>query len=320
MPAKSADDILALARNFMECRILLTAAELDLFTMLAHESLTAGEVARRRQSDERAMTMLLDAAAALELLSKREGRYRCEPNMAALLSQDASESVLPMVLHSASLWRRWTELTGVVRGDADARARAQSGRDETFQRAFIGAMHVVAGTRPRSVVATVDPGAALHLLDIGGASGTYTIAFLEAAPEMRATLFDLPDVLTQARQRLSAAGLLDRVTLAGGNFYADELPSGHDLALLSAIIHQNSPAQNVELYRKIARALVPGGRVLIRDHVMSPDRLDPRDGAVFAINMLVGTAGGGLAEDALELLAARRPVGRFHALIDEQAP
>lgn len=40
------------------------------------------------------------------------------------------------------------------------------------------------------------------------------------------------------------------------------------------------------------RALVPGGRIVIRDHVMASDRTRPKDGAIFAVNMLVGTSGG----------------------------
>ena len=77
-----------------------------------------------------------------------------------------------------------------------------------------------------------------------------------------------------------------------GDFYADELPGGHDLALLSAIIHQNGPDQNVALFSKVFRALIPGGRIVIRDHVMTPDRTRPKDGAVFAVNMLLVTPAG----------------------------
>jgi predicted O-methyltransferase YrrM len=141
-------------------------------------------------------------------------------------------------------------------------------------------------------VAAVGGGEARNLLDVGGASGTYTLAFLQAVPEMKATLFDRREVVEMARKRLGEAGVLDRVTLVGGDFYRDEFPPGHDLAFVSAIIHQNSPEQNLDLYQKGFRALVPGGRIVIRDHVMEPDRTQPRDGAIFAVNMLVGTSGG----------------------------
>ena len=87
--------------------------------------------------------------------------------------------------------------------------------------------------------------------------------------------------------------MLDRATLVAGNYYKDEFPGGHDLALISAIIHSNSPEQNLDLYKKTFRSLISGGRILVRDHVMNQDRTHPRDGAIFAINMLVGTSGGG---------------------------
>lgn len=77
-----------------------------------------------------------------------------------------------------------------------------------------------------------------------------------------------------------------------GTFTEDELPKGCDLALLSAIIHQNSPERNLDLYAKIYRALEPGGTLLIRDHIMDESRTKPPAGAMFAINMLVNTRGG----------------------------
>ena len=96
-----------------------------------------------------------------------------------------------------------------------------------------------------------------------------------------------------ARERIQEVGMMDRVTLSPGDFYQDALPPGHDFALLSAIIHQNSLEQNRRLYANVYQALVPGGRIVVRDHVMSADRTQPLDGALFAVNMLVGTAGGG---------------------------
>lgn len=95
-----------------------------------------------------------------------------------------------------------------------------------------------------------------------------------------------------ARERLAEEGLLERVELMAGDFYQDELPKGCDAAWLSAIIHQNSPAENLLLFQKVYRALEPGGVILIRDHIMDETRTQPASGAVFALNMLVNTRGG----------------------------
>lgn len=277
----------------MECRIFHTAAELNLFTILAEAPLSAGQVASKIQGEARAVAFLMDALAAMSLLSKREDKYLCEPSVAQMLSERSPRTILPIVLHMASLWKRWSYLTDIVKGLGGAKEEYDFSKNAGELRSFIGAMHAIGAPMAKRIVEGVDPGASRALLDVGGGSGTYTIAFLRAVPEMKATLFDLPEVVEMARERLREEGLLDRTTLVEGDYSLQELPNGHDLAMLSAIIHSNSPEENLDLFNKVFRALKPGGRILVRDHVMSPDRTFPKDGAIFAINMLVGTTGGG---------------------------
>jgi len=285
--------ILELARNFMETRIFLTGAELNLFTLLASDPLSAEEITVRIKGDLRTLTILLDALTAMDLLVKQAGKYYCPPPISSFLSKNSPGSVLPMVHHMVHLWQRWSDLTKIVCPSASAtEAASPQEKKEEELRDFIGAMHTIAAKLAPAIVTAVNPGHAKTLLDVGGASGTYTLAFLQAAPQMKGTLFDKPEVVEMARKRLGEAGALDRVSLVGGDFYGDEFPPGHDLAFVSAIIHQNSPAQNLDLYRKVFRSLNPGGRIIIRDHVMEPDRTRPKDGAIFAVNMLVGTSGG----------------------------
>jgi predicted O-methyltransferase YrrM len=279
----SQETLLGMGRAFMESRVLLTGAELDLFTLAAAKPLSAEQMAERIGADLRALTIVLDALAAMGLLIKENNTYQTEPSAARLLSADSPASILPMIRHSSDLWDRWGQLTHRVAGPREK---------EKSMRAFIGAMHVVGHMLAPRIISLVGISGARRLLDVGGASGTYTIAFLEAEPRMRATLFDLPPVIDIARERLSTAGMMDRVTLVAGDYRKDELPAGHDLAFVSAIIHQNSPAENVTMFRKIFNAIEPGGRIVVRDHILNPDRTHPRSGALFAVNMLVGTEGG----------------------------
>jgi SAM-dependent methyltransferase len=280
-------DVLGTSRAFQESRVLLTGAELDLFTLLAPAPMTAPDIAGRIGADLPALTIELDALAAMGLLVKRDGAYRTRPSAAELLASGRPGSVLPMVLHNANLWGRWTGLTRAVAGP-----QAEKKIDEASLLSFIGGMHVIAAPLAARIVELVKPGASRRLLDVGGASGTYTLAFLAASPEMRATLFDRAPVVELARTRLRDAGVLDRVTLVPGDFYSDALPGGHDLVFVSAIIHQNNPVQNLDLFRKAFAALEPGGRIVVRDHVLSPDRTAPLSGALFAVNMLAVYSGG----------------------------
>jgi ubiquinone/menaquinone biosynthesis C-methylase UbiE len=170
-----------------------------------------------------------------------------------------------------------------------ASVRGEAGDEESF----IGAMHNISAPNADHVIRAIRPLRFLHLLDLGGGSGTWTIAFLRACPSARATIFDLASVIPLARRRLAAARLSGKVKLAAGDFMKDALPRGADLAWVSAIVHQNSRAQNRTLFSEVFRALVPGGRIAIRDILMEEDRTRPVAGALFAVNMLVATEGGG---------------------------
>ena len=284
------DDLQHIARAFSRSRVLLTGVELDLFTLLAGRPLSAEEVVGELDSDLRATTIFLDALAAMGLLVKEEGTYRTQPSLVPALSKTSPESIVPGLLHSAHLWQTWSRLTETVLHGGPARKGESWGEERTA--AFIGAMHVHAARHAPEVARAVQTGKARSLLDVGGGSGSYTIAFLRASPAMRATLFDLPEVIPMARERLTQADVAYRVTLVAGDYNRDGLPAGHDLAFLSAIIHQNSHGENVALYRKVFQALDPGGRIVVRDYAMSTDRIDPASGALFAVNMLVNTEGG----------------------------
>lgn len=282
--------ILGLSRKFMESRIFLTAAELDIFSLLSKHPMSAQEIADEIQVTLRGITILLDALVPIGLLGKKDEKYYCLPEVAALLSRNSPTSIMPTVMLSVGGWKRWSNLTEIVRYGLQ-RSRTSAFESSSEQETFILAMRTIAYRLAPVIVAAINPIGAKKLLDIGGGSGSYTQAFLETYPDMKATLFDLPSVIKIAQTILTDTDLIDRITFVPGNYYKDELPKGHDLALLSAIIHQNSPEQNIELYRKIYRALEPGGRLIIRDHVMSSDHTQPIGGALFAVNMLIVTPG-----------------------------
>ncbi len=286
------EELMKLSRNFMGSRILLSAAELHLFALLNQASLTVEEISDRLHTDKRATAILLDALASLGLLVKSNESYQCPPALAPYLSDGDPKSIMPMVLHAAHLWRRWSDLTAIVRGETTPGTGTGPFFNPEEMKAFIGAMHAVSAPQAEEIIKEINPSLSKTLLDVGGASGTYTLAFLRYSPEMKATLFDKPEVMEMARERLEREGMLNRVSLIGGDYNHDKFPPGHDLAFLSAIIHANSSEENIDLYKNVFRSLIPGGRIVIRDHVMEADRIHPEAGAIFAVNMLVATEGG----------------------------
>jgi SAM-dependent methyltransferase len=287
------EKILELAGGYRFLAVLGAAAELDLFTLLGEDSLTAEAIAVRLPSNLRAMVVLLDALAALGLLVKQGENYSVPPEVRPWLTASGSGTALPMVLHQMTLIRMWSQLAWIVRSGEPAMRQASIRGAEADRAAFIAAMHSVSGPVADDLVARLGPPKFNHLLDVGGASGTWTLAFLRAVPGSRATIFDLPDAIEQARARIGQSEFRDRVDFVAGDFYDDPLPAGADLAWVSAIVHQHARDDSRALFTKVREALVPGGRIMIRDVVMEPDRVEPPEGALFAVNMLVVTASGG---------------------------
>jgi predicted O-methyltransferase YrrM len=289
----TAEDILALGRNYQGAAVLAAAADLDLFGALAPAPLTGAALAHNLKCDLRGLIILLDALVALRLLEKSGSNYALPVGLNPFLTSDGAQSILAMAQHQGHCLRNWAQLGRVVKTGRPAQCMPGVRGEAGDQEAFIGAMHNISAPNADEVIRAVQPLQFRHLLDIGGASGTWTMAFLRACPSAQATIFDLPHVLPMAQRRLAAAGFDQRVKLVAGNFMTDALPPGADLAWVSAIVHQNSRAQNRALFTAVFQALTLGGRIAIRDILMEEDRTRPVAGALFAVNMLVATEGGG---------------------------
>jgi (2Fe-2S) ferredoxin/SAM-dependent methyltransferase len=283
------DELLRTIRGFQESRVLLTALELDVFTAVAAGA-TADDVAAARALDPRGATLLLNALAALGLLAKQDGRFRNMPCAARYLCAGSPDDARAALRHHVSLWSRWSTLTEAVRAGHAASLAEGPPRGDDWTTPFIAAMHRNAVLRAPLVVQAV--GSARRLLDVGGGSGAYAIAFAQANPDLLADVVDLPSVLPLTRKYLAEAGLASRAHTREGDLRRDDLGAGYDLVLLSAICHMLSPAENQDLLRRARTALAPGGRVVIQDFVVAEDGTAPLHAALFALNMLVGTAGG----------------------------
>jgi 3-hydroxy-5-methyl-1-naphthoate 3-O-methyltransferase len=285
------DEMIDLARTFMQSRILLSAIELDLFSAVG-EGATAPAVAAKLGADTRATETLMNALAALELLAKRDGVYRNEPVAAKYLAQSSPENERAAMMHTVHLWKRWSTLTDCVRAGTAVQKEGAGDRDGTWVRAFIAAMHRNASTRSSQVVEALGAQGVRHLLDIGGGSGAYSIAFAKADPCLLAEILDLPAVLPIAQAYIEEAGLSDRVKTRAGDLRKDRFGEGYDMVFLSAICHMLSPQENKDLFLRAHDALVRGGRIAVQDFLLEPDKTAPPAGAIFALNMLVGTAEG----------------------------
>jgi len=239
--------IAAMMTGFQPACVIGAAAELDIWNGIGADCVTAEEFAEQLECDVRALRVLLDALVAIKMLRKENDRYSVDEEIRACLGDDDA-SMLPMVRHWLSCLRSWSQLAWIVRSGVPAPRISGILGPFGEREAFIQGMHSLASMTAGPLIEELDLPPFTHVLDVGGATGSYTIAFLRKYPDAKATLFDLPDAVGAAKKRIEAAGLSERVTLVAGDFYRDGLPSGADLAWVSAIIHQNNREQNRALF------------------------------------------------------------------------
>lgn len=281
------DDLNDLARGFMPTRVVLTALELDLFSEVGAGA-TAASVAAKLKTNERATETLLNAVASLGLLKKTDGRFECTPVTARFFSAGSKDNAQPGLLHTAHLWENWSKLTEIVKSGTVTRApRSLKGTKD-----FITAMHRNAGERARLVLKAVGTEGVRRILDLGGGSGAYSIAFAKASAAIESVILDVPEVVGLTKEYVDRAGVASQVKIRPGDMLSSPLDGGYDLVMLNAICHMFSPEQNRAVLKRAFEALAPGGRILIQDFILNPDKTSPRLAALFAINMLVATKDG----------------------------
>jgi 2-polyprenyl-3-methyl-5-hydroxy-6-metoxy-1,4-benzoquinol methylase len=281
------EQLLAAMRAFQESRAILTAVELDLFTAIGIGA-DAAAIAGRVRANPRSTAMLLNALVACELVTKSGGVYRNTELSARHL---AGEGRLAS-MHTVNMWKAWSTLTEAVRDGTAVHRPGVEAHDEGWTEAFIAAMHRNAAVRAPEVVRAVGTENVRRMLDVGGGSGAYSIAFAQANPDLEADILDLEPVTAIARRHIEAAGLADRVRTRAGDLRADSLGEGYDIVFVSAICHMLDEEENRDLLRRCFLACAPGGRVAIQDFILNADKTQPKWGALFALNMLVATRGG----------------------------
>ncbi len=280
----------SLSLGFQHSQILFTALRAGVFPLLDTPR-TAPEMAQLLGWSERGTRMLLNALAALELLTIQEGQYQNTETAANCLVSGAPGDQTHIAAHRAEGWAAWSRLAESVRTGGSVVPGAQVRNTEQL-RAFICGMSDIARHSAQSILDVLDLSPYHRLLDLGAGPGSYSIAFLERHPEMWATLFDRPEVLDIAREEAGRASLEARMNFMPGDLLRDTLPPGHDLMLLSNILHSFGPDENESLVSRCYAAIEPGGLLIIKDFLLDNDSAGPAFGLLFALQMLLHTPNG----------------------------
>ena len=288
---KSNEDIRELAYSFRESRVLLSAVELKIFTVLDKHLITSDEVSKKINADPRATNRLINALCGMGLLKKVKDKFYNSDLSSKYLVEGKSD-FMGNLYHTNHLWKTWTHLTNSVRQGSSYTGDQNKREKDDWVDAFIAAMHYRGVKQGKILSMMINLNNVNKMLDVGGGSAAFSMELVKKNPAINAVVLDLPHVIPLTKKYVSEAGLLDNFNFIEGDYLTENFESSYDLILLSAIVHINSYKQNKTLIKKCADALNKNGMIIISDFVMNDDRTQPYHGTLFSLNMLVGTASG----------------------------
>ena len=286
--------LMSLASGHVEARIVQIAVELGIFDALRAEPQSADALARQLNLEARATELLLNALTALQLLEKQAQQFSLADVSKLYLLRSSPQYVGGMIQFDASLWACWEKLPEALRTGKAVRPANMYQDDPAETATFISAMDSLVKARgDADVLATViDWNGVNTMLDVGSGPASYPIALCQRFAHLKVTVFDLPATLNVTERFLREAGMAGRIDLVAGDYRSDAIPGRYDVALLSNIIHGEDSLKNQALIDKLAANLNPGGRLIIKDHILDESRAHPPVGAIFSLLMLLTTDGG----------------------------
>ncbi len=288
--------LLQLQFSFAQSRILTTALQLRVFSHIAAGNGTCAAIARAAGASERGTRMVLDALVALDLLDKKDDAYTL-PSFSANHLVRESPDYMGYIMESEALWTAWNHLTESVRTGKPYVAIDQEREAEEFFPVLVRGLHVTNREPARRLAEALGAGRSrrgLRVLDVACGSGVWGIAVAQADPETRLTAQDFPAMLELTRQFLDRHGVTARCDFLPGDVKSVDFGEArYDLVLLGNIVHSEGERSARDLFKRLHRALRPGGRIAILDMIPNSNRTGPLFPLLFALNMLVNTDDGG---------------------------
>jgi hypothetical protein len=260
-----------LVNGYQVSQAIHVAATLTVADLLRDGPRVSDDLAAATASHPDALYRLLRALASIGVFHEDAGRRFSLTALGECLCRDAPEPVAGWAVNVGRPYHRdaWGALLYSVRRGENA-MRHVTGMDAWEYRVrhpeegaiFDRAMTDLSRRAHRPVLEAYDFSRFSVVVDVGGGQGALLAAVLAASPALRGVLFDQPSVVAGARVVLERAGVEDRCTVVGGDFFAG-VPEGADAYLMRAVLNCWEDDEAVAVLRSCRRAIADDGALLV---------------------------------------------------------
>jgi len=291
--------IMQTATAFWASKVLLTAVEFDLFSVLGDGSMTASQLGETLELHLRGTYDFFDALVALNFLDRDgdgpEGRYKNTPETGAFLDKKSPTYIggMPEMLN-ARLFGFWNHLgtalkTGQPQNEVKIHGKPffeELYASEARLGQFLEAMSGIQAANFHQLAEKFDFSRYNTVSDIGGALGLLSRILGAHHEHLSFTTFDLPPVAPLAQKHIDDAGMADRITVAAGDFFVDDLPKA-DVITMGNILHDWNLEKKKILIKNAYDALPEGGAFIVIENLIDDARRKNTFGLLMSLNMLI---------------------------------
>jgi hypothetical protein len=289
-----------ITENIFGCvksQVFYACHDLGVFQYLIEEARGSAEGTSKALScDEGNLARLMNAACTLGLLVETQGLYSVKPQLAEYLDKRSERYCGGFIRHmQGSTYKQLRHLPAVVKSGRGLWTEEDSPFDklygeESLAREFITAMWNIGFGAAMELVDRIDLSSHETLVDIGGASGSFSVAALKRFPNLSATIFDLAPVGKYVDETRRLYDLESRLCFKPGDFWRDDYPEG-DVYVFGYILSDWTAEEGNRLLKK-ARDRMSSGKIIILEKLFDDNKSrGPQTTAMADITMMVETRG-----------------------------
>jgi len=247
------------SRGYKIFCVIRSATKLGLFDELVSPKMVA-EICESLGTDAAITKAVCDLLVDIGILDRSDGFYWNTDTANFYLRADSPLNQIHTLQNLEGGFRLWDRLEDIIK---DGPIRVDE--EEIFENnlVFSLASEALCGELQRtvSIISEIPEfRKARRLLDLGGGHGLYAIAATAMNPDLRAVVYDLPEVVEQAKIYIKQFNA-SRVETVSGNFFEDDMGSGYDVVQL----FYNPAGKNPWMIPKIHSCLTDDG-IFISKH------------------------------------------------------
>lgn len=296
--------IMQIGTGFWASKTLLTAVNMELFTVLSKRELSGTEIQSRFGLHSRSLYDFLDALVALGFLRRKglkETAVYGNAEDTDLFLDKNKPSYVGGILEMCNnrLYPFWNDLEEGLKTGLPQNETKNGGKpvfEEVYAnpqklREFIGAMGGIQMGNFMAFAKNFDFSKYKTLCDIGGSGALLSTQVALNNPHMNCTSFDLPPVEPIAKENIKNMNLQNRVKIESGDFFNDDFPKA-DIITMGNILHDWGKADKKMLIKKAYDALPRGGALVVIENIIDDNRSENAFGLLVSLNMLIETSEG----------------------------